>query len=144
MLKLATPLLALLVSTSVMASSYTDAVSRCLADNTTGRDRKDLAAWIYGIMSAHPYVRETFNAPAVDRKAITQRAGALYTRLIAESCRNEFKAALDAEGLDTTRTAFRYLGELAMTELMSDAAVKKAMGEIEYTVDTKRLEAALK
>lgn len=144
MLKLAMPLLALLVSTNIMASSYTDAVSRCFADNTTGRDRKDLAAWIYGIMSAHPYVHETFDALAVDRKAITQRAGALYTRLLADSCRKEFKAALDNEGTDATRLAFRYLGELAMTELMSDAAVKKAMGEIEYTVDTKRLETVFK
>src|ERR1700752_2421579 len=99
-------LLALVVVADAQPRS--NSLTNCLADNTTGRDRKDLARWIFLSIAAHPEIKQYTSAnvsAAVDQSARTMAA--LVTRLLTESCTKEIKAAGDlGKSLDL---AFRNL-----------------------------------
>jgi hypothetical protein len=134
--------LALAVSPAPSAAEPTASLQKCLADNTTGRDRKDLAKWVFLSMAAHPEIRQYAAADmtaAVDESSRTM--GALVTRLITDSCATEAKAVLGAGGSPAVsfQVAFRSLGELAMQELMADKSVTQSMGLFQRYLDQKRI-----
>ena len=121
------------------AQSQSDALGTCLADNTTGRDRKDLAKWLFLAMAAHPEI--TAYAAPDTAAASTESAktiGGLVTRLLTESCANEAKAAIKSGG-SAFEAAFRKLGEVAMQELMTDKSVTTAIGRFEQYLDQDRI-----
>ena len=123
----------------------TAAFQACLADSTSGRDRKDLAKWIFLAMAAHPEMREHASpntARAADESS--RRVAALVVRLLADDCVKETKAVIQGGPFTQSfQVAFARLGELAMQELMTDKAVATAMGDFEQYLDKKRLEQAL-
>ena len=53
-----------LVAPSGATYATDEALSRCLADNTSGRDRKDLARWVFFAMAAHPEIKQ-YTVPTV-------------------------------------------------------------------------------
>jgi len=130
-------------SLSAVAGPHADALGKCLAENTTGKDRKDLARWMFVAMTAHPEMRPLSAATDVDREQSSQVMGALFTKLLSEACPQETKAAIQNEGSQAMQIAFGTLGQLAMQELMSDQEVKKAVGGFERHLDQKKVEAAL-
>jgi hypothetical protein len=135
---------ALLCPTFGNAGEAIDTLGQCLSDNTTGKDRKDLAKWIFVSMSAHPEIRQ-IGAPSPAAADATQRAmGALVTRLMAESCPNEIRAAIKADGPDGAKVAFEYLGKMAMRELMTNPQVNESIGGFEKYLDKAKVEKALK
>jgi hypothetical protein len=117
------------------------ALQACLADNSTGKDRKDLARWVFMAMTAHPEmkVHTGGNVDAmVDESSKTMAA--LVTRLLTESCVSEAKAAMKGgQFTQSLQVAFGGLGQLAMQELMADQAVQRSMGWFERYIDQKRL-----
>ncbi|WP_374661649.1 hypothetical protein [Inhella sp.] len=122
------------------ASPQAEALGQCLAENTSGKDRKDLARWVYVAMSAHPEMKalatQTGNADEVSRVA-----GALFTRLLADNCPAQTRAAMQAGGPVAIQTAFTTLGQLAMQELMSNKDVAATLGQLERHLDRAKLEA---
>lgn len=118
-----------------------DALSRCLADNTSGKDRRDLAKWIFLSIAAHPEIRQYASgnlASATDESS--RSIAALFTRLLTESCVNETKAVVKAGGSTATsfQFAFEGLGRLAMQELMADKSVNGSMLLFQRYLDQKR------
>lgn len=117
------------------------ALTQCLADNTSGKDRKDLAKWIFLAMAAHPEMKQ--HASAVTTAAVDQSSrtmAALVVRLLTESCANEARAAVkSAPASQALQIAFGGLGQLAMQELMADKSVQQSMSLFERYLDTKRL-----
>ena len=73
----------------------------------------------------------------------SQVAGALFTRLIADSCPKEAKAAVEATGPVAFQSAFSILGQLAMQELMADKDVNAGMSLLQKYIDNAKLQAAL-
>lgn len=71
--KLVTIAFAVIITTPALAGPYTDALGSCLADNTTGKDRKELARWIFVAMSAHPEMRDLSNTTHVLRNTRSSR-----------------------------------------------------------------------
>jgi hypothetical protein len=127
------------------AQASVDALRTCVTDNTSGKDRKDLAKWVFFAMAAHPeikpYVGANVAGPA-DESSKTMAS--LVTRLLTESCANEVKAVMKTpQGSEAVKLAFTTLGQLAMQELMADDAVKGSMGAFEQYVDQARLNAVL-
>jgi hypothetical protein len=106
-----------------------------LSDNTTGKDRKDLALWIFTAMSAHPDIGVVAKPSPQDVEAAQRKVGALLTRLIADSCPRETSAAIQSDGSKGMRVAFEFLGRMAMQELMSNPQVKDTLGGFERYVD---------
>ena len=122
-----------------------DALKTCVADNTSGKDRKDLAKWVFFAMAAHPeikpYVGANVAGPA-DESSKTMAT--LVTRLLTDSCVGEVKAVMKTgQGSQAVKLAFTTLGALAMQELMADKAVQDAMGSFGRYVDQARLNGVL-
>ena len=123
----------------------TAALQSCLADATSGKDRKDLAKWIFLAMAAHPDMKEhagaSYNAAADES---SRRMAAMVVRLLADSCLKETRAVVAAgQVTQSFEVAFAGLGQLAMQELMTDKAVASAMSQFEKYLDQKKLNEAL-
>ena len=126
-------------------STSAEALKTCVTDKTSGRDRKDLAKWVFFAMAAHPEMK-----PYADDKATaaaeesSKTVGALVTRLLTDSCATEFKAVMQTgQGSQATRLAFETLGQLAMRELMTDKTVQETMSSIGRYVDQSQINQAL-
>jgi hypothetical protein len=105
------------VASSAFAGSFGDALSSCFADNTTG---KELAQWIYVAMSAHPEMKDFSLVTPNKVEEISQTMGTLVTRLLTERCKAQAQAAVQNEGTEAFKGAFRSLGSLAMQEIMAN------------------------
>jgi hypothetical protein len=127
----------------VLAGRDTDALAACLADNSTGKERKALARWVFLGMSAHPEMRSLSLATDNDRSAAQREMSDLVTRLVTIQCAQQVKAAVKSDGTDGMVQSFKVLGELAMRELMTDPDVAAAMkGYVQY-LDREKFEKAL-
>ena len=124
-----------------MAGPPSDALSRCLADNTTGRDRKELARWVFVAMAAHPEIQDLAGQTGKAREDTSRYVGGLVTRLLTESCTQEARTAFQSEGSAAFKVAFGSLGQLAMQELMTNPQVSSSFSNIEKYVDQKKLAA---
>lgn len=138
-------LLALLLSlvTPAFAGPYLDAANQCLADSTTGKDRKVLARWIFVAMAAHPEIRE---ASAVSKEAAelsSRETGRLFTKLLTENCANEMRALVKNEGQQSVQQTFQILGQLAMQELMTNKEVTSSISAFQQYVDARRISEVL-
>lgn len=143
MIKLTVLWLALGISTPSFAGPYADAIGQCFANSTTGKDRIELARWVFSSMALHPDVVSSSAITPQKREAINQSTGALFNRLLAESCTKEVREAVKFEGQGALKTAFESLGKLAMQELMSNPAVGAGFSGFEKYVDMPKLKKAL-
>lgn len=140
---------AILVSFSVLialpavAGPYADALGGCLADSTTGKERKELARWIFVAMATHPEMRDLSGATEKVRDQTSQSVGVMLTRLLSENCARQARSAIQNEGSEGMQAAFGSLGRLAMQELMSNRDVAASISAFERYVDRKKVESAL-
>src|ERR1700739_4990586 len=80
------------------AGPATDALGACLADNTSGKERKELAKWIFVGMAAHPEIQDIAKlAPAVHEQT-DREIGDLVGRLLIKNCADQARAAINGEG----------------------------------------------
>jgi hypothetical protein len=122
------------------AQPQIESLSRCLADNTSGKDRKELARWVFLAMAVHPEIRQYAAQNTMQAAEETHRQVAqTFTRLLTESCRQQTQAAFKQGGPTALQGAFQTLGQLAMQELMSDRGVTSAMGAFERYLDQNKL-----
>lgn len=135
---------ALLTPMCGLAADTINALGQCLSDSTSGKDRKDLAKWIFVSMSAHPEIRQLGAASPEAADATQRTMGALVTRLMAENCPKEMRAAVKADGPNGAKAAFEYLGKIAMQELMTNTQVNESIGGFEKYLDKARVEKVLK
>jgi len=119
-----------------------DSLSTCLADSTTGRDRKDLAVWVFTAISSHPEIQNVMPVNEEDKINSEKKAGEIYTRLIAEDCKAEILASQDSPL--AIKKAFEKLGKIAMMELLNDTNVTQSIQGVAKYMDHKKIEAAIK
>jgi hypothetical protein len=134
---------ALLVNGGAWATPATDALGRCLTDSTTGKDRKDLATWIFVAMSTHPELATIAKASPADADAAHRTVGALVTRLLADACPSETRAVVQSEGARGMGAAFEHLGRIAMQELITNEQVAANIGAFERYLDKPRIDRAV-
>lgn len=125
------------------AGPATNALGACLADNTTGKERKELAKWIFIGMAAHPDIQDVSKVPPSARDDSDRTIGELVTRLLTKNCVTQARTAINSEGAGAFKAAFQSLGELAMQELMSNQAVESSLSGWEKYFDRKTFEAAM-
>jgi len=116
-----------------------EALSSCLVDSTTGRDRKDLAKWIFVAIGAHPEIQALAKVPRADAENVNRIAAGLFTRLITEDCVKPLRAAVDVIGPSAIEASFQVLGQVATRELMTHKDVGAALSDLEKFVDQKKL-----
>ncbi|WP_326541789.1 hypothetical protein [Pseudorhodoferax sp.] len=134
----------LLLPAMSFAQAPAEPLSRCLADNTTGKDRKELARWVFLSMAAHPEIRQ-YTAPSATVAAgeAHKSMAQIFTRLLADACKQEAQDAFKQGGSKSIQAAFQTLGQLAMQELMSDPDVGQSMSAFEKHLDQKKLSEAI-
>lgn len=120
------------------ATPASDALGTCLADNTTGKDRKDMARWIFIAMSAHPEMHDISKVSKRDQQEADMQMGSLITKLLTESCPGQAKMAM-AEGTQAFQIAFSVLGRLAMQELMANPDVKSSIVGFQKYMDKNKI-----
>lgn len=128
-------------STASLASPQIEALARCVGESTSGKDRKDLAKWLFVAMAAHPEMKAISTVEQAASESTSRVAGNLLTRLLAEACPSQVKSAMQTGGSLAIQAAFQTLGQLAMQELMADKSVLEAMSVIERFIDRQRIDA---
>ena len=132
--------LALLSQQVAFAAPEADSLGICLKDNTSGKDRKELARWIFVALSVHPEIRSLTTATDETRREANQRMAALVTRLLTENCTDQTRVALAQNGGQGLVNAFRSLGEVATMELMTDKDVAASITGYTEFLDKKKFE----
>ncbi len=135
---------ALVVCNLAVAGTYADALGSCLTDNATGKDRKDLTRWMFVALASNPVIHDLYNVPPAEAEKISRAAGAVFTRLLTETCAKEARAASKNEGSAAIEAAFGALGEVATNELASHPSVTAAMLQLDRYIDSKRVDKVLR
>jgi hypothetical protein len=133
-----------LAGQAAFASPATDRLSTCLTDNTSGKDRKDLARWIFVAMSVHPEIRSLSAVTPETRDEADKAMAALVTRLLTVNCEKQTREVASVEGNVGMYNAFRALGEVAMRELMGSPEVAASVGGYVRHLDQKKLESVFR
>jgi hypothetical protein len=126
-----------------VAGPDTAAVERCLSDNTNGKERKDLARWIFLSIAAHPEIKSLSKATREDNEQSSKVVAGLFTRLVSDNCSNEIRAMIKSDGPQSLSTAFEFLGRLAMQELTANPEVAASVSAFQRYVDRSKLSATL-
>ncbi|RIX42440.1 MAG: hypothetical protein D3M94_18020 [Rhodocyclales bacterium GT-UBC] len=132
-----------LLNTDAFAGPATDALSACLADNTTGKERKDLARWVFVGMAAHPEIRSLSSVTQADREGLDRVVATTVTKLMTEKCLSEARTALERDGNTSIQGAFSVMGQLAMQELMANPEVSASFSRFAKYIDQAKLASAL-
>ena len=111
---------------SLQVVAETQNLGTCLIDSLNGKERKQLAKWIYFAIAAHPEMAKFSNIKDDDRVETDKYIGKLVTRLLAEDCAFAAKIALKTDPLIIEK-AFELVGQVAMQELMNNQSVNKAV-----------------
>jgi len=135
--------LAAFLALPAAAGPSADALSACLADNTNGKERKELAKWIFAGMAAHPEMQGLSTFTAAMRDESDRFVGALFTRLMTKDCFSQTQEAVKNEGSGTFKIAFGYLGQVAMQELMTNHDVETSLSGWEKYFDRQKFEAMM-
>ncbi len=128
-------MIACLLSSSVQAGRAANILGVCLTDSMTGRERKNLAKWIFFAIAAHPEIKSYSRVTETDQDQTNQLVGKLITRLMTEDCPAQAKAALKKDGAAALEQAFGLVGQVAMQELMTDNAVSQSISGFENYLD---------
>lgn len=132
-------------SPALAATTPVEAVQTCLADNTSGKDRKLLAKWIFLAMAAHPELKSLSSVSEQAREDTSREFAGLITRLLTVDCKAPMREMI-ANGGDITagmKVAFTHLGQVAMQELMAHKDVDAAISQFGNYIDEDKLKAAL-
>ena len=138
--RVAAALAAIFVSGGASAGVYTDALGKCLVDNTTTEDRTMLVRWLFTAASVHPAISSLSTVSASDRDAANRTTANLFVRLLTESCKEAAKTAMKFEGPATLQLSFQVLGQVAGTELFSNPQVAAVMADLDTHVDPAALD----
>lgn len=114
------------LSHGVFAQDAGSVLGGCMVDSLNGKERKNLAKWIFFAIAAHPEMKTHLNASDKDIDNSDRYVGELITRLLIQNCPEELKTANSADPL-ALNNAFELVGRVAMQELMTDPSVLQAI-----------------
>jgi hypothetical protein len=123
------PLIMLLSSGIGHAQSAdpTKSLSDCLVSKSTGGDRIALARWIGVGIFASPKLQDLGTVNAEKKVEVDKAAAVIFTRLITKDCLLETKSLMTQKQA-SPQEAFKAIGEVAMTELMTDKGTLDSIG----------------
>jgi len=128
---------------AVHAGPYADDMAKCLVKSTSTEDRTLLIRWMFSAMALHPDVASLALVSKQQRDEITKRTGALFQRLLLESCKAETKEAVQDEGPQTVQYAFQVLGQVAARGLFTEPRVADSVKDLGNSVDQEKIKALL-
>lgn len=138
-LRLPLVILALAWALPARAGSYADTLSQCLIRATTPADQKIVVRWAFATMALDPDVASMAAVTPAQREAINQKAGALVTDLLVQSCSQPVQQALMFEGTAGARAAFEAWARWAITGLAAEPHVLQGAGALLQYLDMGKL-----
>ena len=129
----------LISSGMVSASEEAQQLGTCLTDSLNGKERKNLAKWIFLGMSSHSLIKPYSNVSESDFDHSNKFVGELVTRLLTEDCPEQAKAAAKVNGAAAFEQAFEIVGQVAMQELMAEPSVGQSLGAFEKYLDQEKI-----
>ena len=129
-----------LMSLTAQANQSTQMLATCLTDSLNGKERKELAKWIFLAISSHSTIKPYSKATSTDIDKSNQFVGSLITRLLTSDCPAQAKAAFEQDGSQAFEQAFTVVGEVAMQELMTEPSVSQSLSAFEKYMDNSKFE----
>lgn len=126
-----------------MAGEHQDKLAECLTQSATQEDKDALVRWIFAAMAAHPLTEDLAEISDDQRDVITRQGGAVFEKLMTDSCGAETIGTIRYEGTDAFGKAFEVLGSSAMEGLMSHPNVERSIAELSSHIDESKLEGLL-
>lgn len=137
LIKISLIALAASISLPSYSQSSTQDFATCLADSLNGKERKELAKWIFLSISVHPNLKEFSKVSIEIRDKTDKYIGSLITRLLTENCPSELRLASESDPL-ALQKGFEFVGQVAMQEIMTNTETMKALsGYARYTDQSK-------
>jgi len=115
----------------------------CMVDSMTGKERKQIAQWLFFAMAVHSENKEFSKVTNEAKKKSNEFVGKLVTRLMTENCPVQTKKAVQEEGSEAMKGAFGLVGKVAMQELMTNKDVTDSLSGFEKFLDKDKLNAVL-
>lgn len=125
------------------AGEYTDQLSRCLVQSSTGDDKLKLVKWMFTAMSLHPAVADLAPVTGATREAANKDMAELLVELLQNRCLDQAKTAIENEGAFALQTSFSVLGQVAATDLFSNPNVAEGLGSLTQYLDSEALDRSL-
>lgn len=126
----------------VMADQPTRNLGSCMVDALNGKERKQLAKWIFFAIAAHPEIKSYSSATSKDVNVSDKTVGALITRLLTSDCPAELKVAYKADPA-AVQKAFELVGQVAMQELLANQNVTSAITNYAQYTDLDKINSLL-
>lgn len=132
----------MLLTIPAVAATPANELGGCLVDALNGKERKNLAKWIFFSIAAHPEIKTFANVTAQDIKASDEFVGKLVTRLLTVNCPDDLRKANASDPM-AVQKAFELVGQVAMQELMANQDVLKAITNYANYADKEKINKTL-
>lgn len=129
-----------LVATPNAASAR---LGQCILDKTTGADRVLVARWMAASLAMAPQMDGVVKVDAAAKEKVDKDMAALFTRLFANDCTDEMKVLIKSGDSQGIKAAGGKLGEMAMSELMSNPTAMSALMAYMKYLDAQKVGEAL-
>ena len=137
-----TILITIFFGITIYSVSQAADLGNCMVDSLTGKERKQLARWIFFAIAAHPEIKPYSITTEEDIRQCDEITGKLITRLLTEDCPDELKMANNLDPM-SLQNAFGLVGQVAMQELMANEDVRKAISNYVRYVDQEKINSVL-
>jgi hypothetical protein len=133
--------LSIMASMHAVAGPYGDDMAKCLVKAASPDDQTVFIKWLFAAIALHPDVASMASISPQQRDEFSKRAGALFQRLLTESCRSETQQAIRYEGPATIQYAFQVFGQAAAGNLFSNPSVAVGMKDLTKYIDQDKIKA---
>ncbi len=130
-------------SETALAEQSSESLGVCMVDSMTGKERKQIAQWLFFAMAAHPDMQEFSEVTENAQKKANEFIGKLLTRLLTENCPTQAKQAMEKNGSVAMNGAFELVGKVAMQELMTNKDVTDSISGFEKFVDKEKINSVM-
>lgn len=135
------------IAAAIVVSSFShgavyaadSALGSCMTDSMTGKERKEVAQWIFFAIAAHPDIKEYSKVSEPVKRSSDEHVASLVTRLLTEDCVAQAKSAYKKDGQAAIVGAFEVVGRVAMQELMINQDVSSSIGSYAKYLDREKL-----
>jgi hypothetical protein len=135
-------LFGLITAAPAFSGAPTNQLGSCMVDALNGKERKQLARWIFFAIAAHPEISSFSNITQNDLDSTDEIIGKLITRLLVNDCPEELIAANRANPL-AVQQSFELVGQVAVQELMNDKHVLQAVTNYSRYTDVEKINSLL-
>jgi len=132
----------LIISFPVLADPSSDKLANCLVENLNGKERKNLAKWVFFAIAAHPEIKSYSSISDDNRIENDKYVASVIMRLLTENCPKELKTAYSVNP-QAIVSSFELVGRVAMQELMTNENVTKSLSSYTKYADLEKVNKVL-